>query len=119
MLHFVKIPHLRSRPFRWRLRGGLVHDLINFLPARQTLTARLRSLTGEQLIFSNSDLVGSRIQNYGRLQERRVAFTVGVTYDTPTEKVEKLPQVAPAQAGLLDTACADTDVADPRIIGAT
>jgi small-conductance mechanosensitive channel len=54
-------------------------------------TTRLRSLTGEELIFSNSDLVGSRIQNFGRLEERRVAFTVGVTYDTPTEKVEKLP----------------------------
>lgn len=54
-------------------------------------TTRLRSLTGEQLIFSNSDLVGSRIQNYGRLEERRVAFTLGVTYDTPTEKVERLP----------------------------
>ena len=56
-------------------------------------TTRLRSLTGEQLIFSNSDLVGSRIQNYGRLQERRVAFTLGITYDTPTEKVERLPGV--------------------------
>jgi small-conductance mechanosensitive channel len=56
-------------------------------------TTRLRSLTGEQLIFSNSDLVGSRIQNFGRLQERRVAFTVGVTYDTPTTKVEKLPDI--------------------------
>jgi len=54
-------------------------------------TTRLKSLTGEELIFSNSDLVGSRIQNFGRLEERRVAFTVGVTYDTPTEKVEKLP----------------------------
>ena len=56
-------------------------------------TTRLKSLTGEELIFSNSDLVGSRIQNYGRLEERRVAFSVGVTYDTPTEKVERLPAI--------------------------
>lgn len=56
-------------------------------------TTRLKSLTGEELIFSNSDLVGSRIQNFGRLEERRVAFTLGVTYDTPTEKVERLPGV--------------------------
>ena len=42
-------------------------------------TTRLRSLTGEQLIFGNSDLVGSRIQNFGRLHERRANFTVGVT----------------------------------------
>ncbi len=38
-------------------------------------TTRLKSLTGEELIFSNSDLVGSRIQNFGRLVERRAAFT--------------------------------------------
>lgn len=54
-------------------------------------TTRLRSITGEELIFGNSDLVGSRIQNYGRLTERRANFTVGVTYDTPQEKVEKIP----------------------------
>lgn len=54
-------------------------------------TTRLRSLTGEQLIFGNSDLVNSRIQNFGRLQERRANFTVGVTYDTPRDKVEQIP----------------------------
>jgi small-conductance mechanosensitive channel len=56
-------------------------------------TTRLKGLTGEQLVFSNSDLVGSRIQNFGRLVERRVAFAVGVTYDTPTVKVEKIPGI--------------------------
>ena len=54
-------------------------------------TTRLRSLTGEQLIFGNSDLVSSRIQNFGRLDERRANFTVGVTYDTPKDVVEKIP----------------------------
>lgn len=54
-------------------------------------TTRLRSLTGEQLVFGNSDLVGSRIQNFGRLEERRASFTVGVTYDTAREKVERIP----------------------------
>jgi small-conductance mechanosensitive channel len=54
-------------------------------------TTRLRSLTGEQLIFGNSDLISSRIQNLGRLNERRASFTVGVTYDTPKEKVERIP----------------------------
>ena len=54
-------------------------------------TTRLRSISGEELIFGNSDLVDSRIQNYGRLNERRANFTVGVTYDTPKEKVAKIP----------------------------
>lgn len=56
-------------------------------------TTRLRASGGEQIIFSNSDLVGSRIHNFGRLKERRAAFTVGVTYDTPRDKVEAIPDV--------------------------
>lgn len=51
-------------------------------------TTRLRSLGGEQLIFSNNDLLGSRIRNYKRMNERRITFGVGITYDTPPEKVE-------------------------------
>jgi small-conductance mechanosensitive channel len=54
-------------------------------------TTRLRSLSGEQLIFSNSDLLGSRIRNYKRMSERRAAFTVGVTYGTAPEDVERIP----------------------------
>ena len=54
-------------------------------------TTRIRSLTGEQLVFSNNDLLQSRIQNYGRMEERRGGFTIGVTYDTPAETVEKIP----------------------------
>lgn len=53
-------------------------------------TTRLRSLSGEQLIFSNNDLLGSRIRNYKRMSERRAVFNVGVTYDTPPDKVERI-----------------------------
>jgi small-conductance mechanosensitive channel len=56
-------------------------------------TTRVRSLTGEQLIFSNAELVGSRIKNYGRMQERRILFKVGVTYQTPLDKLKKIPAV--------------------------
>jgi small-conductance mechanosensitive channel len=41
-------------------------------------TTRMRSLSGEQLVFSNTDLLKSRIKNYGRMYERRVVFTIGV-----------------------------------------
>lgn len=50
-------------------------------------TTRLRSLSGEELVFANSDLLTSRIHNYKRMAERRVAFTIGVLYQTPREKV--------------------------------
>ena len=54
-------------------------------------TTRMRSLSGEQLIFSNSDLLKARIRNYGRMFERRVAFTLGVTYQTPREMLKQIP----------------------------
>ncbi|MEQ8215048.1 MAG: mechanosensitive ion channel family protein, partial [Smithellaceae bacterium] len=50
-------------------------------------TTRLRSLSGEQLIFSNNDLLKSRIQNFKRMTERRVVFGFGVTYQTPQDKL--------------------------------
>lgn len=56
-------------------------------------TTRLRSINGEQLIFSNNDLLGSRIRNYKRMQERRILFTVGVAYETPPEKMALIPSL--------------------------
>jgi small-conductance mechanosensitive channel len=54
-------------------------------------TTRLRSLSGEQVIFSNSDLLSSRVRNYRRMAERRATFTIGVAYETPVEKLEAIP----------------------------
>ena len=56
-------------------------------------STRLRSLSGEQLIFSNSDLLSSRIQNFRRLEQRRVAFVLGVSTQTPYEKLEVIPNL--------------------------
>jgi len=56
-------------------------------------TTRVRSLSGEQLVFSNSDLLNSRIRNYGRMFERRVAFSIGVIYETPREKLRRIPEI--------------------------
>lgn len=56
-------------------------------------TTRLRGLSGEQLVFSNSDLLNSRIHNYGRMEERRAAFNIGVTYQTTHEKLERIPKI--------------------------
>lgn len=56
-------------------------------------TTRIRSLSGEQIVFSNADLLKSRIRNYKRMYERRVAFSFGVAYGTPTEKLEAIPSM--------------------------
>jgi small-conductance mechanosensitive channel len=66
-------------------------------------STRLRSLSGEQIVMSNADLLKSRLRNYGRMSERRVVFTIGVTYETPTEKLESIPPlirgIVEAQSG--------------------
>ena len=56
-------------------------------------TTRVRSLSGEQLVFSNNDLLNSRIRNYGQMVERRIVFSVGVVYQTPHDKLERLPRI--------------------------
>ncbi|MFO7544583.1 MAG: mechanosensitive ion channel family protein [Trueperaceae bacterium] len=57
-------------------------------------TTRLRSLSGEQLVFGNHDLLASRIRNYKRMQERRVVFTLGVEYGTPSDALERILTLA-------------------------
>lgn len=54
-------------------------------------TTRVRSLSGEQLVFSNAQLLSTQLRNFKRMNERRIAFAIGVTYETPLEKLRALP----------------------------
>ena len=54
-------------------------------------TTRLRSLDGEQIVISNSNLLSSRVRNFGRMHERRVVFATSVAYETPIELIERIP----------------------------
>jgi small-conductance mechanosensitive channel len=56
-------------------------------------TTRIRSLSGEQIIFSNSDLLGSRVRNFKRMNERRALFSIGVTYDTKHAVLQSIPEI--------------------------
>jgi small-conductance mechanosensitive channel len=67
------------------LRGNVEHIGLK--------TTRVRSLDGELIVFSNADLLKSRIRNFKRMQERRVAFSVGVIYQTPRAKLERIPVI--------------------------
>nr|VFJ50109.1 MAG: Small-conductance mechanosensitive channel [Candidatus Kentron sp. DK] len=54
-------------------------------------TTRIRLLRGEELVISNQELTSSRVQNFKKMQERRITFQVGVEYGTPSEKMRKIP----------------------------
>ena len=56
-------------------------------------TTRIRALSGEELVCSNADLLGSRVRNYKRMKERRAIFELGVVYQTPHNLLTKIPEI--------------------------
>ena len=71
----------------------IVGDLMGTIEYIGIKTTRIRSLGGEMLIFSNSDLTDSRLRNYRLMEKRRVAFKLGVVYETPTERLKEIPKI--------------------------
>ena len=71
----------------------IVGDYLGTIEYIGAKTTRIRSLSGEQVIFSNTDLTDSRVRNYKRMDKRRVAFQFGVVYQTPLAKLKKIPEM--------------------------
>ncbi|MCJ7623215.1 MAG: mechanosensitive ion channel family protein [Anaerolineaceae bacterium] len=59
-------------------------------------SVRLRSIAGEQIVLSTSDLLNSRIHNYQLMKRRRVVFQIGVIYHTPREIAAEIPAMLEA-----------------------
>ncbi|MCZ2104874.1 MAG: mechanosensitive ion channel family protein [Comamonadaceae bacterium] len=53
-------------------------------------STRLRSVSGEEIAISNAQILGKRVHNYSRMQERRVVYQFGIAIDTPREQAERL-----------------------------
>lgn len=56
-------------------------------------TTRLKSMQGEELIISNKELTSARVQNFKRLEKRRVVFNLGVVYGIGVEKLASIPMI--------------------------
>jgi small-conductance mechanosensitive channel len=56
-------------------------------------TTRIRTLGGEQLICSNTDLTNARVHNYKRLERRRIVFQLGVIYQTTHHQLKSIPEM--------------------------
>ena len=89
---FASLSILLDKPF---VIGDfiVVGDMAGTVETVGLKTTRIRSLSGEQLIFSNSDLLGSRVRNYKRMEERRVAFEIGVVYGTSSKDLKAIPEL--------------------------
>lgn len=76
-----------------------IGDFIIFDDKRGTIekigikTTKVRSLTGEVLVVSNSNLTNARVHNFKQMQRRRVVFIIGVVYQTELEKLKKIPGI--------------------------
>ncbi|MEE4273715.1 MAG: mechanosensitive ion channel family protein [Thermoanaerobaculales bacterium] len=74
----------------------IVDDKLGTVSRIGLKTTRVVSLSGEQLVFSNSDLLSSRIRNYKKMRERRVVFSFGVLYQTTPQQLEAIPPMVRA-----------------------
>jgi len=69
----------------------IVGDFLGTIEHIGIKTTRIRSLGGEQIVFSNADLTNSRVRNYKRMEQRRVVFKFGVTYQTSLKQAKEIP----------------------------
>ena len=71
----------------------IVDDYLGAVEHIGIKTTRIRSLSGEQIVFGNTDLTNSRVRNYKRMYKRRVTFKLGVTYDTTSQQLKEIPTI--------------------------
>ena len=77
-----------------------IDDFVGSVEHIGVKSTRLRSVSGEQIILANADMLKSRVRNFGRMRERRSAFQLGVTYDTAPELLRRVP---PAVAQIIQS----------------
>ncbi len=87
---FAAISIIFDKPFR-------PGDVISYETTTATVeqigmkSTRLRALSGEEKIISNSKLLEYEITNFTLLTYRRTTFVLGLVYHTPVEKIAALP----------------------------
>jgi small-conductance mechanosensitive channel len=71
----------------------IVGDILGWVEHIGLKTTRVRGLGGEQVVFSNGDLLKSRIHNHKRMETRRVAFVLRIAYGTTQEQLCRVPRI--------------------------
>ena len=88
---FAALSILIDRPFRrgdnvkWETNQGNVEEI-------GLKTTRIRALTGEEMVISNTNLLSKTLYNVTRQDHRRFSFAIGVIYQTPPEVLRRLPK---------------------------
>ncbi len=87
---FAALAILFDRPFRVgeTIRWGQITGKVEAIGLK---TVRIRSQSGEQVIVGNTKLLGDQISNLARIEERQVVMVFGVTYQTRSDLLDRLP----------------------------
>ena len=98
---FAGISILFDKPFQ---RDDFIEfgDFLGTVSKIGLKTTRLRSLSGEEIVIRNTNLLDETIRNYQRLEERRWLFQIGATYQTAADQLEQIP-------GWIEAIIAETD----------
>jgi small-conductance mechanosensitive channel len=87
---FASLSIIFDRPFR--VGETIKYDTSTATVERIGLkSTRLRSINGELLVISNTNLLAKEITNYAHLHRRRVTFMIGVVYQTTPAMLRDLP----------------------------
>ncbi|MBI4250724.1 mechanosensitive ion channel family protein [Candidatus Uhrbacteria bacterium] len=65
-------------------------------------TTRIRGVQGEEIVIANQDLLKAQIRNFKKMRERRVLFTLGIAFDTPTKTVKGVPAIVKETLGVFE-----------------
>lgn len=93
---FASLSIIFDRPFR--VGETIKYDTSTATVERIGLkSTRLRSLNGELLVISNTNLLSKEITNFAHLHRRRITFKIEVIYQTTPEMLRDLPVLLEAQ----------------------
>jgi small-conductance mechanosensitive channel len=79
-------PFQRGDSIRWDSTSGSVEQI-------GLKTTRVRSVTGEEVVISNTNLLNKELHNMARLNRRRIELVLGVAYYTPPDVCARLPAI--------------------------
>jgi len=93
---FASLSIIFDRPFR--VGETIKYDTSTATVERIGLkSTRLRSINGELLVVSNTNLLAKEITNFAHLHRRRVTFAIGVIYQTSPAMLRELPALLEEQ----------------------
>lgn len=56
-------------------------------------STRMRAVSGEEVIVSNTNLLNKELHNYAQMPRRRFKLLFGITYETPSERLHRVPDI--------------------------